>query len=382
MSNGAIFIKLFYPGLFGLEVPSDYFLTVDGKPALLRLLRRLRPVEVLDFTNELIPDPQGKNLRRLKSSIDSPSENSMEFIAQTMSVAKERTDNTLHNLGEAKITDIPHRLTIDPVSIEGHRYFKTRDWTDMVIVHEADDIKRILPAESVFFQQVLDRFLQAYRLFTRDSRIRYFEEVQEAIHWNVGKVRFEQQEMSKSPLDRLASARNNIQFKDASINFPYGHEDLFEIEPPAATQLVFNFLKMSRPLSLFQELFLKAHEAAYYRKNPRYALVESFSATEICVTNYLNQTKLGKGVSSTKLKAYHDEVPMGYKVNVEIPLLLEKLTFQEEEVLGTLNWLRKKRNAVVHQGESVSDEEAKKAVNAAGQLFDMLVKRGIDLSSL
>ena len=84
MSNGAIFIKLFYPGLFGLEVPSDYFLTVDGKPALLRLLRRLRPVEVLDFTNELIPDPQGKNLRRLKSSIDSPSENSMEFIAQTM----------------------------------------------------------------------------------------------------------------------------------------------------------------------------------------------------------------------------------------------------------------------------------------------------------
>lgn len=82
------------------------------------------------------------------------------------------------------------------------------------------------------------------------------------------------------------------------------------------------------------------------------------------------------------MKAYHDEVPMGYKVNVEIPLLLEKLTFQEEEVLGTLNWLRKKRNAVVHQGESVSDEEAKKAVNAAGQLFDMLVKRGIDLSSL
>jgi hypothetical protein len=127
MSNGAVFVKLFYPGLFGLVVPSHYFLTIDGKPALLRLLRRLRPVEVLDFTNELIPDPEGKNVRRLKNSIESPSDKSMEFVAQTMSIAKERTDVTLHSLGEAKITDFPHRLTIDPVSVEGHRYFKTRD---------------------------------------------------------------------------------------------------------------------------------------------------------------------------------------------------------------------------------------------------------------
>jgi hypothetical protein len=229
---------------------------------------------------------------------------------------------------------------------------------------------------------VLDRFIQPYRLFTKDSRIRYFEEVQEAIHWNVGKVRFEQHEMSKTPLDRLASARDNVQFKDASISFPYGHEGFFEIEPATVTQLVFKFFQMSRPLSLSQELFLKAHESAYYRKNSRYALVESFSATEICITNYLNHAKLGKGVSNTKLKDYQDEVPMGYKVNVEIPLFLEKLTSQEEQVLGALNWLRRKRNAVVHQGESVSDDEAKKAVNTAGKLFDMLVARGIDLSSL
>lgn len=63
MANGALFVKFLYPGHFGLNVPSHYFLKVEERDVLVRLMRRSSPVEVLDFTNELVPDPNGGNFR-------------------------------------------------------------------------------------------------------------------------------------------------------------------------------------------------------------------------------------------------------------------------------------------------------------------------------
>jgi hypothetical protein len=79
MASGLVFVEFLYPGHFGLEVPSHYFLTAGTTHALVRLLHNIRPVEVLDFTNELIPDPGGKNFRQLRKPIDSPGSGSMEL---------------------------------------------------------------------------------------------------------------------------------------------------------------------------------------------------------------------------------------------------------------------------------------------------------------
>ncbi|MEK6763656.1 MAG: hypothetical protein AABY96_13165 [Nitrospirota bacterium] len=381
MSNGALFVKFFYAGHFGLAVPSHYFLKVEEKDALVRLLRNISPVEILDFTNELIPDPGGGNFRLLKKPIESPSSKSMELGAGTRSVATERQDVVLHELKESKILDFPHRLTIDPISIEEYKLFKTRDWTDIVVIYEVEDIDNITSTEATFFQRVLDRFIQVYRLITKDSRIRYFQDVQEAIHWNLGKVRFAQDEMTKSVADRLAAARESVQFKDSSINFPYAHEGFFEFDTARATQWVFDFLKTNRLVSIAQELFLRAHDAAYHRKNFRYALIECFTAVEVCISSFLIKSKLSRGVSSKKLKDYQDEIPMAYKLNIELPLFLENLTENERQVIGGVDWLRKKRNDVIHEAKPVSETEAKEAVRVTGAVFDLLIARGIDLQS-
>jgi hypothetical protein len=153
LGTGALYVKFFYPGHFGLVVPSHYFLQVEGKLALVRLLRRLNPIEILDFTNELIPDPGGGNLRRLKKPIESPSENSIELMAKTMSIATEQQDILLHNLSTARVTALPHRLTLEPISIEEYKLYKTRDWTDVVITYEVEDILSVSPTESTFFQK-------------------------------------------------------------------------------------------------------------------------------------------------------------------------------------------------------------------------------------
>jgi len=379
MSKGALFVKFLYPGHFGLCVPSDYFLKVEEKDAIVRLMRRSSPVEVLDFTNELIPDPSGGNFRRLKNPIESSSDRSMDLLTSTRSIATEASDVVLNEIKQVSILDFPHRLTFDPVTVEEHKLFKTRDWTDIVVIHEVGDIDSITPTEASFFQRVVDRFIQVYRWITKDSRIRYFQDLQEAIHWKIAKVRFAQDEMTKSFLDRLCAARESIRFNDNSIRFPYGHEGFFEFDLDQATKVVFNFLKAGRSVSIAQDLFLRAHDAAYHRKNFRYALIECFAAVEVCISTFLSKAKLSRGVSSNKLKDYEDEIPMAYKLNVELSLFLENLSEAERQVIGGADWLRKQRNSVIHDAKAVSEAEAKEAVRVTGALFDLLIARGVDL---
>ncbi len=377
MASGLVFVEFLYPGHFGLEVPSHYFLTADTMHTLVRLLRNIRPVEVIDFTNELIPDPGGKNFRQLRKPIDSPGPGSMELTAATKSIATEREDVVLHDLKQGKVTDFPHRLTIDPVSREQYRLFKTRDWTHVVISYETEKVEAVTPQEA-FFQKVWDHFIAAYRLKTNDSRVRYFEDAQEAIHWHVGTVIYSADEMSLSPIERLAAPRPSVELKHSSISFPYAHEGFFEFDVRRATHDVFEFLKTGRSVSIAEELLLRAHEGAYYRKNFRYAVVESFTAVELCISNVLNRFKLSRGVSKGKLEEYQDEVPMAYKLNVELAVFLEVLSDKEKQVIGDVNWLRKERNAVVHDGKVIVESEARRAIRVVQGLFQMLSARGIE----
>ena len=377
MPCGALFVKFFYPGHFGLTIPSNYFLEVEGKPALVRLLNQIKPVEVLDFTNELIADPKGGNFRKLMNPIESPSSQSLEFFGRTLET--EQPDRTSHGLKEGKIADLPHRLTLDAISFDKYKLYKTRDWTDIVIIYEVEDIQNVTAVEATFFQKALNRFNQVYRLMTKDSRVRYFDDVGEAIHWNIAKVEFSQEEMTGSPQDRLAAARESVKFENKSISFPYAHEGFFEFDTKAITQKVFDLLKANRWLSVAEELLLNAHEAAYYRKNFRYALVEAFTAAEVCVSNFLSKSKLGRGVSQGKLKEYKDEVSISYKLNVEMPVFLENLRLDERQAIGRVDGLRKQRNEVVHGAKFVSEAEAKEAVETTGALFNMLIARGIEV---
>jgi hypothetical protein len=283
----------------------------------------------------------------------------------------------LHDLKQGKVSDFPHRLTIDPVSREQYRLFKTRDWTHVVISYETENVESITPQEA-FFQKVWDRFIAAYRLKTNDSRVRYFEDTQEAIHWHVGTIIYSTDEMLLSPIERLTAPRQSVERKHSSISFPYAHEGFFEFDVHRATHDVFEFLKTERSVSIAEELLLRAHEGAYYRKNFRYAVVESFTAAELCISKVLNRFKLSRGVSKGKLEEYQDEVPMAYKLNVELAVFLEALSDKEKQIIGDVNWLRKERNAVVHDGKVIVEAEARRAIRVVQGLFQMLSDRGIE----
>jgi hypothetical protein len=295
-----------------------------------------------------------------------------------MSIITGQQGIMLHNLSMEEATALPHRLTLERISPEEYKFYKTRDWTDILISYEVEDVLSISPSESIYFQKVLNQFVQIYRLITKDSRIRYWEDVQEAIYWNLGKVKFSDEDSNKSPHERLSTTRE-VMFKDETISFPYAREGTFEFDMSVVTQQVSEFASTNRTVSLALELFLRAHEAAYYRNNFRYALLEDFAVVEVCVSRFLNISKISRGVSKGKLKEYESEVPMAYKLNIELPLLLDNINTKEREVIGNVDKLRKLRNAVIHTGRPVSEAEAKESVRVTGALFDMLVARGCEV---
>jgi hypothetical protein len=122
-----------------------------------------------------------------------------------------------------------------------------------------------------------------------------------------------------------------------------------------------------------KDIFIKAQEEIYLKKNFKYALLEVFIFIEQIVVRILKRIKLEKGISNQTLKAFNKEVGIAYMLNVEIPLVLEEYISQKD-LFGNIDKIRKKRNAVVHNGEVVSEDEAKFAVDNAFKLYNTLKK--------
>ena len=92
---------------------------------------------------------------------------------------------------------------------------------------------------------------------------------------------------------------------------------------------------------------------------------------------YLYQLKVKLGASKTKLDDYDEEVPFSYKLNIELPVLLGNIDESDRQVIGDVDKVRKKRNAILHRGDDTSPQEALDAINAVGKLHDILSKRPI-----
>lgn len=121
----------------------------------------------------------------------------------------------------------------------------------------------------------------------------------------------------------------------------------------------------------YKEIFIKAQEEIYINKNFKYALLEVFIFVEQILVRALKTIKISKGISNQTIKNFNKEVGIGYMLNVEIPLVIEDYALHKE-VFSNVDKIRKKRNDVVHNGETVSEEEARFAVDNSYTLYNLL----------
>lgn len=370
-------VRFLFPGYFQLAIPSEYNLNVSGRHAMIALEKRISPIEVLDFTNEMIPDPEREGkLYTLKNPIPSPSKESQDFALHLYPIQKGR-EVIEKAKGKNSVTPFPHHLTIDFPSTEVKRFYKTRRWTLAWVFYEAENGEEISDPEFNFFLGVFEYFIRAYRVIQKDPLIFSFEEVQEPLFRMAGIQKFSEEELSLSPEERLRKPRK-IPLPRNSVYIPAASEMYFGTDEKLASQKLKNFFTDNLTPSLAEELLIRARYALRIH-HFRYAVLDAFTAVETVVTSILDKLKLEKGVSKQKIDDYANEVGIAYKINIEVPAFFSPISDDERSELGNVNRLRKLRNEIIHTGRFPTKEEAEESLACSGKLLDMFSNRGFSL---
>lgn len=380
MFDSSAVIKALMPGYFRLPVPGSYFFNNSGRNALLTLEKRIAPVEVIDFTNEMIPCTSEKEeIYTLKSNICSPSGecDHIFFSIFSMNEGSEFLDKIKEN--KVKLSSIPHHFTADLSGVSVNRFYETRYWTEISVGFEIEEgsensnevIDRI-------FQSIFDYFVRAYRVVRKDSRIVSLEEIQEPILWFVGVIKFTEEELSLPWEKRFLKFREVNFSHHRTVHFPHASEKYYGADEKTGAINLDQFFRKNIEPSLAQELYIRAQQAIQSNLF-RYAVLDAFTAIETATTNILEGFKVKKGVSKAKLENYRTEVTMAYKLNIEMPICLEPVSEGEKGILGNADKLRKLRNEIIHKGKTPSKEEAEESLKASRKLLDMFINRGFEV---
>ncbi|MFQ5849675.1 MAG: hypothetical protein ACE5JU_03690 [Candidatus Binatia bacterium] len=380
MQRGTNFVQLFYPRAIGVEIPSEYFLTIQGKKAYLQAHRHLDPVQVLDFSRSKIAEIEDDELiYELQSPIFSPIGPTASFHMGTSSV------RSLDQLRALSKEEIPKRLSSMPCEWTGNmcapnqRIYETRYYTELFLAHDVDDAEKLSDEEQQFYQSVLREFIKAYKSFSKDWNVRYPEDLKQFLYAKHCTVELTGEEV-REPFEERVRATHELKLAPLQFAFPYGYAPTIYHDVSAITQRLTHFLSHGNSIPFEIELLDSAIEAMQYAHNFRYAVIESFMSVEIVITELLTQLKHKRGASKAKLEDLRDEVGMRYKLNIELPILLENITEGERRVIADIDWLRELRNDIVHRGKQVvTESDAKRAINSVLTLYNMLQKRGVTI---
>ncbi|MED4069612.1 hypothetical protein [Priestia megaterium] len=353
MSKGRVVVELFYPGYIGLEEGTAYLVNIESRISVIKIQNHLRPLEILDFDNSIVETHTEKELAvQLKNSDLSISPNNNIAL---------RYDN------EKVFKVIDYSNTY-------YKFFTPRSYTQLIMSFEVDDVG--CSDEFEYYTNVLERFISLYRSLTRDIKIRMPNELLDKdLVIRVDAISYTTEELKLPPEERLTKPAefdlkiHKVKFDRQELNLPEVNHNISK-----CTEGMITLLNSEYKISDAEEALLKAFEEAKLNNNYKYTLLESFIAVESIVMKFVNEIKIQKGVSKSKLKEYKTEVGIGYVLNIELPLLLD-LSDEERKIIGNVNNIRKKRNSVVHEGEDVSKKEAETALNSAIKLMDMIEEK-------
>jgi hypothetical protein len=63
---------------------------------------------------------------------------------------------------------------------------------------------------------------------------------------------------------------------------------------------------------------------------------------------------------------------MAYRLNVDLPLLIPEFNEESRVIIRAIDGLRRKRNDIVHSGESATTAEAGEAIKSANDFVKLL----------
>jgi hypothetical protein len=354
MARGVIYVQSFYPGDIAIQEKKGIEILDDGKLAIATINRHISALTIDDFSNGIEFTQDGEKV-----------------------VPKLKVPITVIDHHIFACDGGPDRLLflVDYTRLDYRRY-TLRAFSEILISWEIDHDN---PGHEDldFHAVVLQKFLRTYRHVSRDVSIVTPDRLRRDIPMRmIAVVPYSDAELQMAPKERLLRPRT-LQFglKEASIAEFLRYLPKTNAATEGNTKTLADTLRSGAPLDERSEGLLRAFEELTVNENPTWALLDIFMAAELAIAQFVNRSKIAKGVSKTKLEDFRRDIGVSYMINVDLPLLLSPLSAQERKTIECIDSVRRKRNNVVHEGAVVSKDEALNAINAASHLFDLLKRR-------
>ncbi|MGB9454578.1 MAG: hypothetical protein WCB12_00920 [Bryobacteraceae bacterium] len=121
-------------------------------------------------------------------------------------------------------------------------------------------------------------------------------------------------------------------------------------------------------------MLLQADEELRVNSNPTYALLLAFMACDGAAVDYLRGVKEMKGLSKSAIDKYDAQPSMARRLNIDLPLLMPEFDDRKMATVRAIDAVRRKRNGIVHSGDSATAAEAAAAIKAANDFVKLLGK--------
>lgn len=363
-NDGVVYFQLIYPGLVGVEFKKPLYLTVNNTRSMVFVTKHLNPVEILDTDNEFAsytPRDEYQGELKLKT-------NAITLSDRIIPIVSKSKDGSSENVAYIDFNTIYHKRVRFPV------------FTEILIAFEFKD-KPFSRDNTLLVFSVLDEFIRLYRGITKDFRLPLRSRlISDGLVLKGAEFHFDIEDKNLTVEQRLIRPRWDKPLALVATEFP---EEVVTREFVHKTsETLADIQKASDEgyqIDIETESLLKAFEEQSIYKNHKYTVLDAFIVAESLTSKYLKKWKLKNGVSATKLDEYKKEVGIAYKLNVEMISTIKNVSDDHRRIIGAVDYVRSKRNRIVHGGEDANSEESYKAIIAVSEYYELVKNLEKDL---
>jgi hypothetical protein len=267
--------------------------------------------------------------------------------------------------------------------VQYYRVFRSREYTELFIVHDVVDAANISQEEHERYEKILDRFLTAYRAFAGDVSVRLPNDlIEDYPVVRAGIHEYTEEELRIPEPERITTLRD-LGIRVEAVPLGANPHTLRPptVDPERVCPLIQHFLANEASMSEPQVMLTKALEELKIGQDYRYALLLAFFSIEQVLTEFLDDIKGRAGVPEGTIESFRGEIGMSYKINVELPLVLRP-DAPARQLLTVLDRANGLRNRVVHKGHAATFEQAGFMINVGDQLIKGLSGQPVNVPAV
>jgi len=357
MPRGIRYSNLFYPDFIRLPDHSAYIVNIGGRLGCVFLYRHLEPVEALDFDNRIVHEErEGRRDWDLERPITMPGEHRM----------------ALESGGRL--------IYVFEDGVQYYRHFRRRDFTELFIAHEVEDVGAITDEEKERHRKILDQFILAYRAFTSDVAVRTPNDlVGEYPLIRFGLHQYTEDELREPEHKRVSKLRDvGVRIEGLPLGAHPNALAAPHIDPERVCPIISAFLATGDAVPAPQAILIQALEALKISQDYRHALLLAFFSIEQVVTETLEDIKKGAGIPERTIKSFRaGEFGISYRINIELPLVFPPDS-PVRKLISDLDKANGYRNGVVHKQRDPTYDQAAFVIKTGDRLIKALSGQPID----